>query len=280
MVRNVGSLKSPVDPRDWIYENLAKGYSSPVINDNDELPEEFHLIEHTQPSRDQGKRGTCSAFTAAMIKEIQENRESGFDEHMSPEFIYYHRENKPANGMYGRNVFQILQKVGSVPEKSFPYLEHDNANKPSKHVYKEASQYRISNYARVTTILGLKHALIELGPCYILLPLYATRPHFWRTNNPNVKYPGGHSTTVIGFNKEGFILKNSWGYDWNDNGCIIFPYEDWDIHWECWVPIKNKIKKFVVKPKRIIDNNVVNNNNNTVDNEQRRFRKPTFCTIL
>jgi C1A family cysteine protease len=233
------TLKSPIDNRDWIFENLAKGYSSPKLDPNDGLPEEFHLYDHTQPSRDQGDRGTCSAFTAAMIKEIQANRENGFNEHMSPEFIYYHRENKPSNGMYARNVFQILQKVGSVSEKDFPYMENDdNVPEPPKNIYKKASIHRISNYARVKTCVGLKHALNELGPCYLLLPLYTSRPEFWRPINGE-QYSGGHSTTVIGYTKQGFILKNSWGEDWNDKGCVIFPFEDWDIHWECWTPISN-----------------------------------------
>jgi hypothetical protein len=190
-----------------------------------------------QPSRDQGRRGTCAAFTGSAIKEIHE-RDEGFNEWMSPEFIYYHRENKPATGMYGRNVFQILQKIGSVPESKYPYRNDENAPAPDKELYETATKYRIANYAKVTTVNGLKRALLELGPCYLQLPLYSSRPHFWRANGE--KSAGGHALTVIGFNKTGFILKNSWGPTWNGDGCIIFPYNEWDLLWECWVPVDEK----------------------------------------
>lgn len=225
-----GALKSPDDNSDRIFEHLAQGSLGYYIN---EFPEEFDLRRYSLPSRDQGKRGSCAAFVAAVIKEIQENQDSNFNEWMSPEFIYYHRENKPANGMYGRNVFQILQSIGSVPETAYPY---GNKEAPKKELYDIAAQYRIANFARVITCDGLKRAILELGPCYLQLPLYTSRPHFWRPLS-NEKNIGGHAVAVVGFSTAGFILKNSWGSDWNGDGCIIFPYADWGLHWECWVSV-------------------------------------------
>lgn len=227
-----GSLKSPKDSRDWIFEGLAKGHHYMA-----EFPPEYDLREHMQPSRDQGTRGTCAAFAACSIKEIHEKMEDGFDEWMSPEFIYYHRDNKPASGMYGRNVFKILKKIGSVPEKHFPYQQNDvKIARPSSELYAHAARYKISSYARVNTVNGLKRALLELGPAYFLLPLYKTRPYFWIADGTD--NPSGHASTVVGYNSEGFILKNSWGATWNGDGCVIFPYSAWNLHWECWIPIK------------------------------------------
>ncbi len=231
-----GALKSPDDPDDCIFEHLAHGPPGYYLS---EIPDEFDLREHAPPSRDQGNRGTCAAFTAAAIKEIQENRDCGLNEWMSPEFIYYHRENKPASGMYGRNVFQILQRIGSVPESAYPYQNNGDALPPSDDLYRIAARYRIANYARVTTVEGLKKALLELGPCYLQLPLYKTRPYFWRPS-PGENAISGHAVAVVGFTLEGFILKNSWGSDWNRDGCIIFPYDEWGAQWECWVSVDEK----------------------------------------
>src|ERR1700761_3556966 len=114
-----GALKSPDDPRDWVFENLDCG----SVSERDDLPEEFDLREYSQPVRDQCDRATCAAFTIAGIKEIQSSRSKEANCWMSPEFIYYHRDNKPARGMYGRNVFQILQRIGTVPEHLYPYRE-------------------------------------------------------------------------------------------------------------------------------------------------------------
>jgi hypothetical protein len=171
---------------------------------------------------------------------------------MSPEFIYFHRDNKPASGMYGRNVFQILQKIGCVPEDDYPYCSDETAPQPDEKLYGIAAKYRIANYARVTTIVGLKRALLELGPCYIQLPLYSMEVQFWRcpggtdagpssTAGGSVSVPnGGHALVVVGYNTEGFVLVNSWGADWGDNGSVMFPYEDWSAHWECWASIDEK----------------------------------------
>lgn len=232
-----GALRSPEDPDDCIYEQLAQG---PIGYYLSEFPEEYDLRKHAQTSRDQGSRGTCAAFTAAAIKEIQESRDCNFNEWMSPEFIYYHRENKPASGMYGRNVFQILQRIGSVPESLYPYSSVDSEiPPPQQELYETAAKYRIANFARVNTCDGLKRALLELGPGYLQLPLYSSRPYFWRAI-AGEKCNGGHAVTVVGFNKEGFILKNSWGATWNGDGCIVFPYTEWGIQWECWISVDEK----------------------------------------
>jgi hypothetical protein len=233
-----GAFKSPDDPSDWIFERLAKGL--PDSHSGDEFPDEYDLRIHSKPSRHQGKRGSCAAFSAAAIKEIQENRDCGFDGWMSPEFIYYHRDNKPAGGMYGRNVFQILQRIGTVPESLYPYKENDkDVTPPSKKLYEIAAKFRIANFARVNTVIGLKRALLELGPCYLLLPLFKTRPCFW-VPAEDEKCSSGHAVTVVGYTQEGFILKNSWGSDWNGDGCITFPFEDWGRQWECWVSVDEK----------------------------------------
>lgn len=226
-----GALKSPDDPDDCIYEHVAHGftgYYSAVI------PDSFDLRPAAYTARDQELRGTCAAFAGATVREIQELHEQGRTERMSPEFIYFHRQNRPSSGMYGRNVFQILQKIGTVPESVYPYNTPDSQF--NNELYDIAAQHRISTFARVTTSDGLKRALLEIGPCYLQLPLYNSRPQFWRAEADEI-HRGGHAVAVVGYTPEGFILVNSWGSDWNMDGCVIFPYCDWDAVWECWVPI-------------------------------------------
>lgn len=154
---------------------------------------------------------------------------------MSAEFLYYHRDNKPSHGMSGRNMFRILQTLGIPLEKYYPTIDHEPDVAPTPEVYENARKYRIASFAVVRTIIGLKSAIVEFGPCYIMLPLYSTRPEFWRPAvNEN---PRRHSVAVVGYNDNGFILMNSWGPAWNGDGCIVFPYEDWPLHIECFVPV-------------------------------------------
>jgi hypothetical protein len=43
--------------------------------------------------------------------------------------------------------------------------------------------------------------------------------------------------TIVGYTKEGFILRNSWGADWADKGYVIYPFGDFGAHWEIWSTI-------------------------------------------
>ncbi len=224
------ALASPHDPDDIIFEHTARSAKCFVA----EVPAEFDFTAYERSPRDQGDRGTCAAFAGATIKEIQEKLDTAFGGRMSAEFIYYHRENKPASGMYGRDVFRVLQKIGTVPENDYPYREDELAPRPTDELYKKASKYRINAFARVTSIDGVRRALLELGPCYLQLPLYKARPSFWQ-GDPGERPNGGHAVVIIGYNVHGFILKNSWGPNWNDDGYILFPYEDWPVMMECWV---------------------------------------------
>ena len=36
---------------------------------------------------------------------------------------------------------------------------------------------------------------------------------------------GGHMILILGWNETGFIIQNSWGKDWGNEGCGILPYE-------------------------------------------------------
>lgn len=224
--RVCGALPSPHDDNDIVLEDLAQSSAFRT------LPSQVDLRRKGQVVRDQGQRGTCAAFAASVIKEIQEEGVV-----MSPEFIYFHRNSKPASGMYGRNVFQILQTIGSVPEKLCPYQDRDLQVRPDPEVYTVAKQYRIESFVRIKSVEGLRRALFELGPCYIQLPLYNTSACFWRPANSSEEFQGGHALAAVGYDETGFILQNSWGAEWNGNGCVIFPYDEWSAVIECWASI-------------------------------------------
>ena len=41
---------------------------------------------------------------------------------------------------------------------------------------------------------------------------------------------GGHAFAIVGYNKLGFVVQNSWGLDWGSSGFALLPYEDWVTH--------------------------------------------------
>jgi hypothetical protein len=47
---------------------------------------------------------------------------------------------------------------------------------------------------------------------------------------PKPKHPGGHAFALVGYNKLGFVVQNSWGPGWGSSGFALLPYEDWVTH--------------------------------------------------
>ena len=58
---------------------------------------------------------------------------------------------------------------------------------------------------------------------------------------------GNHMMLIIGWNEEGFIIQNSWGKDWGDQGLAILPYE-YPIE-EAWGVTLDPEQKIIVKPQ-------------------------------
>lgn len=220
-------IPSEVDPRDYQVEAI---YHAVV-----ELPEEFNYIEEMPPIRDQGSQGSCSAMTAAAIKDWQEYKDLGYQDYMSPQFIYNLRTNQWSEGMTPRDTMNILNKKGTVPESLYPY---GSTTKIDELLLEKAQNFIIKGYAQVNTIYGAKASLIANGPLYIGLPVYnPTNPRFWHQEFLNQPMLGGHAVTIVGWKKDAFIIRNSWGDDWGYNGYCYMPFEDWGVQWEVWATI-------------------------------------------
>ena len=55
---------------------------------------------------------------------------------------------------------------------------------------------------------------------------------------------GGHAFAIVGYNRDGFLVQNSWGGDWGGfrhgnkarAGVALWRYEDFDLNvWDLWV---------------------------------------------
>jgi C1A family cysteine protease len=228
--RVFNEIPSPVDERDWKWESIVQGSDK-------KLPKEFDLRPYCQPVRSQGSRGTCAAFTASAIKEYQETVQSDWKGYMSPNSVYFYRSTKPGSGMYGRNVMEILKNQGICTENYFPYTKDEPESIPKKAV-EEMKHFKISSYAKVTTIEGCKTSLYKNGPLYISFPVYRNgTTQFWKPLKQGEKSVGGHAVAIVGWTKDSFIIRNSWGDGWADDGHVLYPFKDFGCHYEIWTTI-------------------------------------------
>ena len=47
---------------------------------------------------------------------------------------------------------------------------------------------------------------------------------------------GGHAFAIVGYDRAGFLVRNSWGREWGDGGYATLTYEDWlENAMDCWV---------------------------------------------
>jgi C1A family cysteine protease len=224
--------KSPTDSRDYMMESVYP------VEVEVELPEVWDLRSQMRPIRDQGSQGTCSAQTAAAIKEWQEYADIQFQEHMSPQFVYNLRANQPSAGMFPRDTMEILYKVGIVPEKDYPYNSFDIISEQLKST---ASSFKIQGYAQANTLESVKRSIFSNGPCYHAFPVYnPQKMEFWKPDFTGQSILGGHAVSCVGFLQDCFIIRNSWSAEWGDAGYCYYYFKDFGMHWEIWSSVDFK----------------------------------------
>ena len=285
---------SPTDNRDLHIESLL---STKILTTN--------FVDHRNDLlsvRNQGTQGSCAAQTAACMKEWQERQDVNFQDYMSPQFIYNNRENQESEGMYPRDVMKILINKGSCREVEYPYGNIESPEDIGVEIYTSASKYVIKNYARIFSLEGCKKALLDNGPCLIAFPVYHYGTNMWKKQEEAQEMSGGHAMTLVGFDEEGFIIRNSWGDSWGDNGYCTYPYTDWGSHWEIWSTIdaesfvtpilfgawvnlleepeiKRKKFKFVITERSTLQASVAYNKYSKMDNECLQFLDQNFNKI-
>jgi hypothetical protein len=88
-------------------------------------------------------------------------------------------------------------------------------------------------YAKVDSVDKFKYAIISNGPLLVGIKVNSFRDDFWNGSN----FIGYHAVLFVGYNKDGFILRNSWGTSYGINGYTIFPYSEYIKITECWTLI-------------------------------------------
>jgi C1A family cysteine protease len=102
---------------------------------------------------------------------------------------------------------------------------------PSAKCYSDAFKYKALAYHRVAP-KDIKEVLAAGKPVLIGMSVYASFENPEVAETGQVPMPkrreqlmGGHAVLVVGYEQKEYIIRNSWGEDWGDNGYFYLPQE-------------------------------------------------------
>src|SRR6188768_3442252 len=245
-----------LDLRDFPYrpplKNLPPEYPDAAV-----LKRSFPKYAADKMVLDQGKEGACTGFGLAGVVNylrwmaVQDSapkrRKTAPPPKVSPRMLYHLARfydewpGEDYDGSSCRGALKGWHRHGVCDDRLWPYR-----NKAGEVVFIEpldgwdanATQCPIGVYYRIdkASVVDMQAAIREVGAIYVSGNVHAGWfPKTWTKRNgiacidppPDGANTGGHAFALVGYNRYGFIVQNSWGPAWGTKGFAILPYEDW-----------------------------------------------------
>lgn len=152
------------------------------------------------------------------------------------------------NGTHVRTCFETLRLMGVCLETYWPYVAAQVNVSPSILAQMQAVGHKINSFYRITStgtqrLTDIQTALYGMHPVVIGTDVGSEFESANASTGPlgppalgTIK--GGHALVVVGYVGGNYIIKNSWGTGWGNNGfCTFSPdYLTWADTDDLWVP--------------------------------------------
>lgn len=233
MKYTTGAILSTKDVRDYV------GIAGAGIS---EFPEEFQL--EICPIKNQGTVNSCVAHALASVMEYYNQQQTGEFIEMSTAYIYGNRQdhNYIGKGMSTRDALKQSMRYGTPPyELCKGNYEVPRAidifNECAIRLYPDAYKNRITGYYLAHGESEKKAALLKGCPIVIVVNMAKFELSYKKTvingaqiyhsylqtkDNESNSY---HCMYIFGWNKDGWLVANSWSTVWGTNGKTILPYD-------------------------------------------------------
>jgi len=216
-----------------------------------QLPPKVDLRSYMTPVENQGNSNSCTANAMAGAYEYLTNRILGQSADVSRLFIYYNARELDGDcsqdqGTYLKSCVKVLRKQGACSENTWSFNLDQILEQPPKQAYAEAANFRVEDAARVEIDLHtMQSCLAEGYPFAFGLQLFSSFQQAGSTglvpmpDPDNEKHDGGHAMLCVGYSDvdQVFIVRNSWGTDWGEQGYCYIPYDYMtkpDLIHDCW----------------------------------------------
>jgi len=213
---------------------------SPSISEN-EIKASIDLRGYLSNNiENQGNIGSCVANAITTAIEYLASRKTKKEVDMSRLFLYYIARKITDSDELGEgcNIYTALKKAqssGVCLENTWPYLLENTDLSPPSFAYLEAEKFKIETFQTMKPDLNnMLSCLSEGYPFVFGLRLFES---FNSNHNGVISVPkkgelassehAGHAMICVGYNKEKeyFIVRNSWGAEWGDQGYCFIPFE-------------------------------------------------------
>ena len=221
--------------------NTSNGTSS-----NNNLPESFDWRERSvvTPVRDQGECGSCWSFASLASLEsallIHQTNNSN-SRNMSVDGLDLSEQQliqcakfsgTGCNGGNAKIAFSYIQRRGVTTARYMPYRAQ-NGMCPffqqfpkmfhiDSYCIRSSQQYGGSNFEpEQLSDRDIQETLVKFGPLYIAVnadPLNSRNYRGGIMNDPSCNTDVNHAVTLVGYTNQSWIIKNSWGSEWGDDG--------------------------------------------------------------
>jgi hypothetical protein len=239
-----------LDPNEFkkasVYEGLADD------NGKNPLPEAVSLAKYAPNRLNQGKQGSCvawsSGYAARTILQSVSTRTDPNSAAFSPAFLYNNigLDGSSCQGSYIIRAMEFMQQKGAVPFQQFPYDENNCTRQANQALFNTAASNKIHGFNRLTDDDGvsalnyraIKEHLAKDAPVVIGMMVGGSfmqdmmGQKVWHPTEDDYTQQGfgGHAMCVIGYDDrlEGgtFQIMNSWGPEWGENGIGYIKYGD------------------------------------------------------
>lgn len=234
--RILNCLPSPKQEKDWGFENAVE---AGILVTAAPLPASVDLREKAWwKIGDQGNTGSCVGWATAdsllrwhFVKAERLSKEKL----LSPRFIWMAAKEtdefdlRPttfieADGTSLKAALDVARKYGSVTNDELPFASGKLYQGDERTFYAIASRLKIANYINLgKDIMQWKNWLAFNGPILTRLMVDTTWDNATMTKgNLDIYQPelvrGGHAVVIVGYTSDRFIIRNSWGEHWGDEG--------------------------------------------------------------
>lgn len=239
VTRTLDAMPDTLDFRDVMY--VPTLMEVPAVSDID------HYRSLQIPVLDQGREGACTGFGLATVANylLSGRGKRPVADEVSAWMLYAMAKRydewpgETYSGSSARGAVKGWHKHGVCALR----LWKDSNARPyfDDEVAADAINRPLGAYFRVNhkDLVGMHAALTEVGL------LYATaRVHEgWRsvrTGDEEIVYSdkmiGGHAFAIVGYDRRGFWIQNSWGPRWGSGGLVRLTYSDWLVNGtDVWV---------------------------------------------